>query len=106
MIHLMQNLISNAIKFKGALDPKIEISSEETEQDWIISVKDNGIGIDPEFSEKIFIVFQRLHRKDEYDGTGIGLSICKKIVERYKGKIWVESRLGEGACFKFSIPKM
>jgi PAS domain S-box-containing protein len=105
MIHLMQNLISNAIKFKGVKDPYIVVSGEETPAEWIINVKDNGIGIGPEFTEKIFIVFQRLHRKEEYEGTGIGLSICKKIVERYKGKIWVESKLGQGACFKFSIPK-
>lgn len=105
MLQLMQNLLSNAIKFRGQSDPRIVVSGKELEQEWIISVKDNGIGIDPEFAEKIFVVFQRLHSKEEYSGTGIGLSICKKIVERYNGKIWVESEADKGAEFIFSIPK-
>lgn len=105
MLQLMQNLLSNAIKFRGKEDPVITVSGKELEHEWLISVKDNGIGIDPEFAEKIFIVFQRLHSKEEYSGTGIGLSICKKIAERYNGKIWVESASGKGACFTFSLPK-
>ena len=105
MIQLMQNLISNAIKFNKEKQTEIIVQGEQTDTEWIISVKDNGIGIESEYFEKIFIVFQRLHRKDEYPGTGIGLSICKKIIERYHGRIWVESELGNGSCFKFSIPK-
>lgn len=105
MLQLMQNLLSNAIKFRSDSDPSVVVSGKELEQEWIISIKDNGIGIDPEFAEKIFVVFQRLHTKEEYSGTGIGLSICKKIVERYNGKIWVESEPDKGANFMFSIPK-
>jgi len=105
MIQLMQNLIENALKYRGKENPVVEISGEETEQEWMIHVKDNGIGIDPKYFEKIFIVFQRLHNKDAYSGTGIGLSICKKIVEQYKGKIWLVSEPGKGSVFSFSIPK-
>ncbi len=105
MTQLMQNLIGNALKYHGKTDPIIIVSAEETHTDWIFSVKDNGIGIDPLYAEKIFMPFQRLHLREDYEGTGIGLSICKKIIDRLKGKIWVESTLGEGACFKFSIPK-
>jgi signal transduction histidine kinase len=105
MIQLMQNLLSNAIKFKGKRETEIVIKGEETSSDWTISVADNGIGIDHQYFEKIFIVFQRLHSHEEYEGTGIGLSICKKIVDRYHGRIWVESESGMGSCFKFSIPK-
>ena len=105
LMQIMQNLISNALKFRGEKIPEVIVSSEETNSDWIISVKDSGIGIDPIHAEKIFNVFQRLHLREEYEGTGIGLSICKKLIERYKGKIWVESTLGNGSIFKFSIPK-
>ena len=105
MLQLMQNLIGNALKYRRKENPVVEISGEETEQEWVIHVKDNGIGIDPRYFEKIFIVFQRLHNKDAYGGTGIGLSICKKIVEQYKGKIWVTSEPGKGSVFSFSIPK-
>jgi two-component system CheB/CheR fusion protein len=106
MMQLMQNLIGNALKYHGKSDPIIIVSAEETNTVWIFSVKDNGIGIDPIYAEKIFMPFQRLHLREHYEGTGIGLSICKKIIDRLKGKIWVESTLGGGACFKFSIPKM
>ena len=105
MLQIMQNLIGNAFKFKGENNPEIIISSDESSSEWIFCVKDNGIGIDPVYAEKIFEVFQRLHLKEEVEGTGIGLAICKKIVDQHKGKIWVESVLGEGASFKFSIPK-
>ena len=105
MIQLMQNLIGNALKYRRKENPEVEISAEENEQEWIIHVRDNGIGIESQYFEKIFIIFQRLHNKDEYSGTGIGLSVCKKIVERYKGKIWVVSEPGKGSVFSFSIPK-
>jgi PAS domain S-box-containing protein len=105
MLQIMQNLIGNALKFKGVNVPLVTISSIESDDEWIFSVKDNGIGIDPVYTEKIFEVFQRLHRREEFEGTGIGLAICKKIIDQYQGRIWVESVLGEGACFKFSIPK-
>ena len=105
MLQLMQNLIGNALKYRSAEKPTVIISAAETEFEWLISVKDNGIGIDEAYSEKIFVIFQRLHTKDVYSGTGIGLAICKKIIERYAGKIWVESTLNKGAVFKFTIPK-
>jgi PAS domain S-box-containing protein len=102
---LLQNLISNALKFKGEKPPRIHISSKKQAHEWIICVRDNGIGIDPQFAERIFLIFQRLHRRDEYTGTGIGLAICKKVVERHGGHIWVESAPGEGAAFYFSLPR-
>jgi light-regulated signal transduction histidine kinase (bacteriophytochrome) len=105
MTQLLQNLISNALKYKGDRNPMIKISAKENEKDWVFLIEDNGIGIDPKFFEKIFVIFQRLHNKDEYSGTGIGLAICKKIVERFNGKIWVESEPAKGSKFYFSIPK-
>ena len=105
MIQLMQNLVGNALKYRNPEKTIIQVTAEESEYEWLFSVKDNGIGIDPVYFEKIFIIFQRLHNKDDYSGTGIGLSICKKIVERFNGKIWVESALNKGATFKFTIPK-
>lgn len=102
---LFQNLIDNAIKFRNKdVIPQIHISAREEGDKWILSVKDNGIGIDPDNFRKLFVIFQRLHSKEEYPGTGIGLVICKKIIERHNGKIWIESRLGEGSTFYFSIP--
>ncbi|MFW6283036.1 MAG: PAS domain-containing sensor histidine kinase [Minisyncoccales bacterium] len=106
MRQLMQNLILNAIKFrKKDKRPKIDISSKENDNHWIFSVKDNGIGIDQEYFEKIFIIFQRLHNKSEYGGTGIGLAVCKKIVKRHGGEIGVKSQKGRGSTFFFSIRK-
>ncbi|MGE5620936.1 MAG: PAS domain S-box protein [archaeon] len=102
---LFFNLIENAIKFSGGKKPKILVSAEEREREWIFSVRDNGIGINPEYHERIFIIFQRLHQRSEYPGNGIGLALCKKIVERHYGRIWVESRAGQGASFYFTIPK-
>jgi light-regulated signal transduction histidine kinase (bacteriophytochrome) len=103
---LLQNLIGNAIKYQSPTSkPIIKIAGEERSNDWLISVQDNGIGISPAFKEKIFVVFQRLHNKDAYSGTGIGLSICKKIIDKAGGKIWVESELGNGSTFYFTIPK-
>ena len=105
MVQLFQNLIGNAIKFRGEESPRIHVSALEKGNEWVFSVKDNGIGIEAQFSERIFIAFQRLHSREKYPGTGIGLAICKKIVDRHGGKIWVESELGKGSTFYFSIPK-
>lgn len=102
---LFVNMISNALKYHDGKDSKIEVGYTEEQEKYIFYVKDNGIGIDPKFFDKIFIIFQRLHSKSEYSGTGIGLAICKKIVEIHKGKIWIESEEGKGSTFYFSIPK-
>mgnify|MGYP000894017674 FL=1 len=104
MTQVLQNLIKNALKFRSKDNPKIHISASQKDKYWLFSVKDNGIGIDPKYSERIFEVFKRLHKKRDYPGTGIGLSICKKIVERHGGRIWVDSKLGEGSTFYFNIP--
>jgi signal transduction histidine kinase len=105
MGRLFQNLIGNAIKFCEKKTPDIRISAEKGEHGWTFFVRDNGIGIDPENVERIFAVFQRLHTREEYPGTGMGLAICKRIVERHGGKIWVKSEKGKGATFCFTIPE-
>jgi light-regulated signal transduction histidine kinase (bacteriophytochrome) len=102
---LFQNLIGNAVKYRGEQPPRIEIRVKRQSDGWLFSVADNGIGIDGNYSELIFGIFKRLHRASEYSGTGIGLAICKKIVERYRGKIWVESQPGQGSTFFFTIPE-
>lgn len=105
LMQLFQNLIGNAIKFRRPeVSPEIHIGVERQEESWLFSVQDNGIGIGPEFAQRIFVIFQRLHTRDEYPGSGMGLAICKKIVECHRGQIWVDSEVGQGATFHFTLP--
>jgi signal transduction histidine kinase len=104
LTQVLQNLIGNAIKFRGSEIPAIHVQAEKTGAEWLFSVTDNGIGIAPDQVEKIFVIFQRLYTRAEYPGNGIGLSICKRIVEHFGGKIWVEPQTGPGSVFKFTLP--
>ena len=104
LVRLFQNLMENAIKFQGEDAPRIHISCQPQNGSYLFSIRDNGIGIDPQYFERVFVVFQRLHGMDQYPGTGIGLAMCKKIVERHRGKIWIESEPGKGTTFYFTLP--
>lgn len=104
LTQLLQNLVSNALKFRGDRPASVHLSASREGEMWKFSVRDRGIGIDPRFQERIFVIFQRLHSRTEYPGTGIGLSICRKIVERHGGRMSVESIPGEGATFSFTLP--
>ncbi|MCR4336893.1 MAG: PAS domain S-box protein [Candidatus Omnitrophica bacterium] len=106
LTQLFQNLISNAIKYCKDQEPQIRVSAKLQNVDWLFSIQDNGIGIEPQYQEQIFEIFRRLHTREEYPGTGIGLAICKKIVETHRGKIWVESQPGKGSTFFFTLPKI
>jgi PAS domain S-box-containing protein len=105
LAQLLQNLIGNALKFRAAATPVVHVSSSEKDDEFVIAVEDNGIGIEPQYFERIFMVFQRLHDKGQYPGTGIGLAICKKVVDRHGGRLWVESAPGKGSRFVFTLPK-
>ena len=105
LAQVFQNLISNAIKFRGTEPPRIHVGARPENGKWLFSVSDNGIGIDGKFFERVFVIFQRLHTREQYDGTGMGLAICKKIVERHGGRIWVESKPGGGSVFHFTDRK-
>jgi light-regulated signal transduction histidine kinase (bacteriophytochrome) len=100
---LFQNLIGNAIKFRGETVPRIVVQARQEDDRWLFSVEDNGIGIEKQYSERIFQMFQRLHERGKYEGSGIGLAIAKRILERHGGRIWVESRPGAGATFYFTL---
>jgi len=105
MIQVFQNLLANALKFSNKEENKITIGIKNMNKDFCFFVKDEGIGIDPKYQKDIFVVFKRLHNRGQFSGSGIGLATCKKIIEDHGGRIWVESEVGKGSCFYFTIPK-
>jgi chemotaxis family two-component system sensor kinase Cph1 len=104
LVHLFQNLLSNALKYRSERRPRIRIAATQDGDQWRFTVEDNGIGIAKEFHAQVFGIFKRLHDRAKYPGTGIGLAICQRIVEKHGGKIWVESELGRGSIFSFTLP--
>jgi light-regulated signal transduction histidine kinase (bacteriophytochrome) len=104
LLQVFQNLLGNAIKFRGAEPPVIGVAAEKEGREWVFSVSDNGIGIAPENTDLVFVIFKRLHTSAEYPGSGIGLAICQKIIAQHDGRIWVESQPGRGSTFKFTLP--
>jgi light-regulated signal transduction histidine kinase (bacteriophytochrome) len=102
---LFHHLIDNAVKFQNGCGPRVHIGAEQRDDEWVFFVRDNGIGIDPQFTDRIFTIFQRLHPRGEFPGTGTGLAICQRIVERRGGRIWVESQPGKGSTFYFTVPQ-
>ena len=104
LAEVFQNLIGNGIKYHGTDPPRVHVSAVQQGPEWLISVRDNGIGIPPEHHARIFQMFERLHGRAEYEGTGIGLALCERIVERHGGRIWVESEPGKGSTFRFTLP--
>jgi light-regulated signal transduction histidine kinase (bacteriophytochrome) len=106
LAQLFQNIVGNAIKYRGTEPPRVHVSARKTvAQEWVFSVSDNGLGIESQYFEKIFLMFQRLHGRGEFSGMGIGLTVCKKIVERHGGRMWVESTPGKGSIFYISLPE-
>jgi light-regulated signal transduction histidine kinase (bacteriophytochrome) len=103
LVQVFQNLIGNAIKFRSEDPPRIHVSAEKKEEEWIFSIRDNGMGIEPQYFERIFILFQRLHAGEKYRGTGIGLALCKRVIQRMGGRVWVESEPGKGSVFYFTL---
>jgi light-regulated signal transduction histidine kinase (bacteriophytochrome) len=106
LVQLFQNLLANAIKFRGKALPRIHVAASQGDQEWHFTIKDNGIGIDPRSIGRLFVLFQRLQTRNEYPGSGIGLAASKKIVEQHGGRIWVESELGKGSTFHFTVPSL
>jgi chemotaxis family two-component system sensor kinase Cph1 len=105
LVQVFSNLVGNAVKYRSAQTPEVHISAREQGNDWIFAVKDNGIGLDMQYADDIFGMFKRLHSSDGYEGSGVGLAVCKVIIQRYGGRIWVESEPGKGSTFLFTLPK-
>ena len=101
---VFENLIANALKFRREEPPRIHVSAERSDEDWVFTVQDNGIGIEEEYADRIFVIFERLHTEDKYTGTGIGLALCRRMIRRHGGDIWVESTPGVGSSFRFNLP--
>jgi light-regulated signal transduction histidine kinase (bacteriophytochrome) len=101
----MQNLIGNGLKYHGDKSPNVHVSAKRDGNEWAFSVRDNGIGIDPKYHERIFEIFKRLHDQTEYPGTGIGLAVCRRVVTRHGGRIWLQSEAGRGSVFHFTLPE-